>query len=156
MKSNKSHRIKISLKWLYRIFQKKIFWPHKVKKWNLYTTFYKIKFFKISKSRKYAVEPCLNIWHAKFQVDISVFGKHIAQKPYPWMTSLFQIAILSISRHRTGIKMTFLESWDQTDSETRLFLRNLFENLTLCGPVLIRPFSVFGSHGVRLQNGLDF
>ena len=56
--------------------------------------------------------------------------------------------------------MTFLESWDQTGSETHLrkFDRRIrkFENLTLCDPVLTRTFSVVGLHGVRLQNGLDF
>ena len=50
------------------------------------------------------VEPYLDTWHAEFQVDKSIFGKHIAQKIYPLMTSFFQTAILSIPKHRTGIK----------------------------------------------------
>ena len=59
---------------------------------------------------------------------MSIFGKHVAQKPYPLMTSFFQTVIWSISRHRTVIKMTFLESWDQTGSETYLFW---FKNTSL-------------------------
>ena len=63
----------------------------------------------------------MDIWHAKFQVDIAIFGKLMAQKPHPLMTSFFETAILSISSHRTETKMVFLESWDQIGSETHIF-----------------------------------
>ena len=83
---------------------------------------------------QYLIEPCLvDIPHAKFQVDISIFGKHIAQKPYPLMTSFLQAVILSISRYRIEIQMIFLESSGQTGSETDIFLlaKKQFENSTL-------------------------
>ena len=70
---------------------------------------------------------------------------------------IFQTAILSISRHRTAIKMTFLESWDQISSKHTLFIwNNRFENLTFCDPGLTRPFRVVDFQGVILQNGDDF
>ena len=48
---------------------------------------------------------------------------------------IFQTANLSISRHRKDIKMTFLESWEQTGSETRIFIRKCqSENLTFIWP----------------------
>ena len=40
--------------------------------------------------------------------------------------------------------------------QTFFIRKKHFENLTLCGPGLTRPFSVVGLHGIRLQNGLDF
>ena len=52
--------------------------------------------------------------------------------------------------------MTFLESWDQTGSETQTSHAIIIKNLTLYGPMLTRPFSAVDLHGVRLQNGLDF
>ena len=80
------------------------------------------------KNGLHVIEIYLDTRLAKFQVDISIFGEHIAHKP--WMTLsvdyvIFQTSILSISRHRREIKMTFLESWDQAGSETHVFL---FEN----------------------------
>ena len=54
------------------------------------------------------METCLKILHTKFKVDISIFGKHRAQKPSPLMPYFVQAAILSIFMHRTEIKMTFL------------------------------------------------
>ena len=53
--------------------------------------------------------------------------------------------------------MTFWESWEQTGSETHIFIRKYqFENLILCNPRLTWSFSVVDLHGVRLQNGFDF
>ena len=70
------------------------------------------------------------------------------------MTSFLQMAILSISRPRTEIKMT-LESWSQTDPRTHIFI---FENSNSeIWPYMTRPmtwsFSVVDFYGV---NGLDF
>ena len=66
---------------------------------------------------------------------ISIFGKHVAQKPYPWMMSFFHIAILSISRHRTKIKMTFLEFGDQTGSEINiLYSKKIIRKFDLMWP----------------------
>ena len=106
-------------------FPKKwVFYPKSKKKLKLlYNFLQNPKFSKFSKNLQHVVEPCLDIRHAKFQVDMSIFGKHIAQKPYPLMTSFFQTVIWSISRHRTVIKMTFLEFWNQTGSETHIFTR---------------------------------
>ena len=66
------------------------------------------------------------------------FGKHVAQKPHLLMTSFCQTATLSISRHRTQLKMTFLESWEQTGSEKHIcFIRKWqFKNLAWCDPGL--------------------
>ena len=75
------------------------------KKLEFYITFSKMqKFQNFQKNGQYIVELYLDIWHAKFQVDMSIFGKHIAQKAYPFMTSFFRTAIFGISRHRTEIK----------------------------------------------------
>ena len=101
---------------------KRMFLTQEVKKLKFYiillqnSKFCKLKYVHV-------VEPWLDIWNAKFQADISFFGKHIGQKMYPWMTSFFQIAIFSISRHRTEKQMTFLESKSQTGSETDIFIK---------------------------------
>ena len=132
-----------------------IFLPKKLKNWCLYNIFPKSKIKRTT--ALHVVEPCLDIWHAKYQVDISIFDKHIAQNLYPLMTLFFQTVILSISRHCTDIKITFLESSDQPGSETHIFIRrSQFGKLTLCDPGLTHPFSVVNLHGVRLQYGLDF
>ena len=72
------------------------------------------------KKRKYAVEKCLDSSHAKFQVDMSILGKHIAKHRLRWWRYFFLTAILCISRHRTETKMSFLESSDQTGLETHI------------------------------------
>ena len=77
-----------------------------------------------------------------FQFDISIFDKRIAQEPYSLVTALFQIAIFSISRHRTEIKMAFLEYWDQTPRNTHFYSKYEFKNLSLYDPGLTRPFFV--------------
>ena len=65
-------------------------------------------------------------------VDISIFGKHIAENPtYPFMTSFFATAILSISRHHTEIKSKFLESSDQLGSETQSLSENSIRKFDL-------------------------
>ena len=91
------------------IFQRNEFFTQKAKKLKLpYNFLQNPKFSKFSKKNlQHVVEPCLDIRHAKFQVDMSIFAKHIAQKPYPLMTSFFHIAILSISRHRTETEELF-------------------------------------------------
>ena len=127
--SIKMRRMKGSLKWLSQIFQRKmIFYAQKVTNEFLWH-FTRPKIFKISK-KVHVVQPHLGIWHAKFQSDISIFDKHIEQKPYSLITAFFQTAICSISRHRTEIKMTFLESWDQTPRNTHFYSKYEFENLT--------------------------
>ena len=99
--------------------------------------------FQNSKIVQYVVKPYLEIWHAKFRVDISIFGKCIAKNPYSLMTSSIQASIQRIFKHCTEIKTTFLESSDQTGSETQTFYsKNQFENFTLCDPGLTRHFSV--------------
>ena len=104
-------------------FQKMSFLPQKKKqRFFFYKILKKSKNLKLSKNVQYVAEPGLGIWHAKFSLT-STFGKHIAQKPYPWMTSFLLLSILSISRHRTKIKMTFLEDWDKIGSEPYMFIR---------------------------------
>ena len=85
--------------------------------WNFLFLFSKPK---VKKNGMHVVEACLDICHAKFQVDISIFGMHIAPKLY-LLIHLFQTAILNISGYRIEIKMTFLESLDQTGLETQIF-----------------------------------
>ena len=71
---------------------------------------------------------------------------------------IFLTAILTTSRLRTEIKMTFfLESGDQTGSETHIFYSKItIRKFTLCDLGLTRSFSVEDLHGARLQNGFDF
>ena len=90
-------------------FPKECFlYPKRSKNWMLYLTFYKTQIFQIFQTTvQCVVAPCLDISLANFQVDISIFGKHTAQKPYPLMTSFFETAILSISRNCTEIKCHF-------------------------------------------------
>ena len=52
--------------------------PKVKKKCNFNILFVKIK--NKQKNGVYVLEAYLDIYHAKFQVDISVFGKHIAKK----------------------------------------------------------------------------
>ena len=54
---------------------------------------------------------------------ICLFWKTHSPKPYPLITSFFLISILSISLPCTEMKMTVLESWDQTSSKTYFFIR---------------------------------
>ena len=73
IKSIKRRRMKVSLKWLSGI---------KKKSNQKYDFLKNPKFSEFP--NKYlqcqrVVEPYLDIWHAKFQVDIFVFGKHMAQ-----------------------------------------------------------------------------
>ena len=83
------------------------------------------------------VEPYLNIGRAKFQVDVSIFGKHIAQEPNLLITPFFKLRFFCIYRPRIIIKMSVLESGDQTGSETDIFIRKYqFENLPICDPRL--------------------
>ena len=109
--------------------------------------FTKSKVFKKINTVRYIVDPCLEIMHAKCQADISIFGKHIAQKPYPLMTSFSQTTILSISRYRTEIQMTFLESWDQSGSEAHIwYLKN--QKIDHMWHGVDRPFPVIDFQGV--------
>ena len=104
-------RMKGSLKWLSQTFQRKmIFYAQKVTNEFLYDTLLNQIFFQNFQKKVHVVQPHLNIWHDKFQFDISIFDKHIEQKPCSLMTAFFQTASSSISRNRTDIKMTFLES----------------------------------------------
>ena len=145
IKSNKSCRVRSSSKWLAQIFQKKTFYSSK-KTEIIIKRFTKSRIFTIFKKQylQYVVEQCLKNRHAKFQVDISIFSKHVAQKPYPWTTSFFSNWILSNSRHSTEIKWHFW-SWYQTGSEIHFFIRKKqFENFASCGPGLTQPLSLFG------------
>ena len=45
--------------------------------------------------------------HAKFQVDMSIFGKHIAKKPYRLMTSFFELRFCVFLDIAQKQKMTF-------------------------------------------------
>ena len=70
---------------------------------------------------------------------------------------IFQAVILSIFRHCTEIKMTVLESWYQTGSETCFSYSKIsIWKFDLFNPGLTWPFPVVNWHGVRLQNGFDF
>ena len=112
IKSNKSLRIRIFHNGYLGFSQKWPFYPQSKKLIFFYITFYMIQNFQIfQRTVQYVVEPCLGIWYAKFQVDISVFGKHIYNpKTVSVDDVIFQIVILNISGNRTEIKMTFLES----------------------------------------------
>ena len=58
---------------------------------------------------------------------------------------IFQIAILSISRPRTEIKMPFLESWGQSDPEHTTCIKKFhFENLTSYDQRLTWPWFALG------------
>ena len=92
---------------------------------------------------------------------------HISGKyMYIWQTyipktslliAFFQTEILSIFRTQTEIKLTYLEFWDETGSETHIFIRKYqFDNLALRDPRLTWPFSVVDLNGVRLLSGFDF
>ena len=76
MKSIKIRIMNSSLKWLTWIFTKIILLPKKLRNWTFYVTFY---FFFVQNTRQYVVETCLEIWHAKFPVDISILGKHVTR-----------------------------------------------------------------------------
>ena len=100
------------------------------------------------------MEACLNILHAKCQVNISIFGKHIAQKPYPLMTYFVETAILRIFMHRTEMKMTFLNS--EINLAQKKNISDLKkQTLTFCYLGSTRSHSVLDFHGIRLQNDLD-
>ena len=86
IKSVKRRRMESSLKWLSRIFPEFPDFSPLNKKLKFYVTFVKMLNFP-KKTWIYVVERYLDFWLAKFQVDISIFDKHIAQKPYPLMTS---------------------------------------------------------------------
>ena len=83
--------------------------PH-TKFWNF--------FYKTPKNGIYVVKPCPDIWHANSKVDISIFVKHIAQKRW-WRH--FKLRFWGFPDIAQNIKMTFLEFWDQTGSETQIF-----------------------------------
>ena len=72
-------------------FPKKFIFTQKFKKLKfLYHFLQNPNFSKFSKKNvQYVVEPCLDIWHAQLQADMSTFAKHITQKPYPLMTPFF-------------------------------------------------------------------
>ena len=89
-------------------FREIIFRSQKTNKTSVFYIFVKILNVRILETPViYVVEPYLDIWSAKCQVNI-FFRKHIAQKPYLLMTSFFQTSILSISGHRPKIKMKIL------------------------------------------------
>ena len=96
----KIRRIKSSLKRLSLISLRLISFPKSKKTETCIYFFPKSIFFNFQKTPFFFVETYLDIWHAIFQVDISTFGKHLAQKPYTLMMSSFQTAILNISRRR--------------------------------------------------------
>ena len=94
-----------------RFSKLKFFDPQNLKNQKFLKTFDKINNFQnFQKTEKTVLDIHLTSSHAKFQLNISIRGLDIAKKPYSLMTSFFQNAILSISRRRTEIKMTFLES----------------------------------------------
>ena len=72
------------------------------------------------------------------------------------MTSFFQTAILSISRHCTEIKKDIFVILRSNWFRNTHFLFEKIENLTLCDRGLTWPFSVVDLHGFRLQNGFNF
>ena len=110
-------------------FPKKSFSTQKVKRLKFSQLFTNQNFQNFQKT-VYVVEPSLDISHAKFQAEISIFGKHIAHKPYPLMTSFFQTAIWSIPGHGTE-KMTFWNPEMKLVQKDIFYPKNQFENLTL-------------------------
>ena len=87
-----------------------LFYPQKSGKPKIVMFFLTRYFQNFHKNVQHVEEPCLGMYHAKFQVDMSIFGKPIGQKSYSLIQHFLQTSILSISRHRTELKMTFLES----------------------------------------------
>ena len=71
--------------------------------------------------------------------------------------AIFRTAIWSISRHRTEIKMTFLESWDQICWETRIFYSKIaIQKFELIWPeVDLILFCRWLASG-QIKNGFDF
>ena len=105
------------------IFPEKMFFlPKKQKK-----TKFPYNFFQNPKFSKFSNNP---------RISCRTLPRHLACPISDWYVCLaniqpknrirwwliFKTAILSISRRHTGIKKTFLESWDQTGSETHIFL----------------------------------
>ena len=95
--------------------------------------------------------------HLAYQISgwYIYFLQRYSPKHYPLKTLFFQTAILSISRYHKEIKMTFLESWDQTGSKSHIFIRQN-RKFDLMWPRVDRLFSVVDLHGIRLQKGFDF
>ena len=120
IKSTEIRRIRSSLKWLPRIKKKQ-----EVKKLKFVITFFQnSKYSKFLRPYNMLQNYVWNSGMLNFRLlGISIFGKHIAQKPYPLITSLFQTAILSISMYRTEVKMPFLESADQPGSEAHFLFK---------------------------------
>ena len=53
---------------------------------------------------RYFVEQYLEIWHAKFQVDISFLGNiHIAQKTHPLITDYLLLILITITDYRLSV-----------------------------------------------------
>ena len=121
-KSATWRRIISSFKLLLRFFQKSFFDSQKIRNLDfLYNFFQNPKFAKFSKNRTICCRPVpghIACWISGWYV---YFWQTYSPKPFPLMTPFFQTVSWSISRHRTEIKMPFLESWVQTGSETHLF-----------------------------------
>ena len=78
IKNTNMRRIKNALKWPSQIVPKVHLLPNK---YFLY--FSQIKHFQNFQKIQCVVELCLDIWLDKFQGDISIFGKHVVEKPCP-------------------------------------------------------------------------
>ena len=116
MKITNRRKIKTSLKWLFRNIQ--FFISKKLKKLIFYITFYKIQNFQKSVKKCYRTMPGHLVrqrsgWYIDFRQTYGTRTVSIDDV-------IFQTAILSIFRHSTAIKMTFLESWDQIGSLTHI------------------------------------
>ena len=85
-------------------FSKEVIFHPQNKKDLIFLFFLKINFF--NETRIICCRTIPGHLNAKFQVDISIFGKHIAQKPTLLMTSFFQ-TVFRHFLHHTEIKMTF-------------------------------------------------
>ena len=113
------------------------------------------------------------LWnHAWTSGTISILGKHIGNPNSVFVDEVIFFLnrsskklprqrirnfLLSIYRHHTKIKRTFLDSWEQTSSETHLFYSKIsIRKFDLLWPGLTWLFSVVDLHGVKLQNGFDF
>ena len=115
-----------------------IFHTQKVQKLKFLYNFIKSKISQSSKNVQH-VTPCLDILRAKFQVNISIFGKHLAQKPYPLMTSFFtlQFWVFLDFVPKNDIFGILRLNWFR--STHVLFEKSQLENLTLFAPGLTLP-----------------
>ena len=130
-KGTRRRRFEDSLKWLSHIFQTMIFFT--IKNGFFYITFCKITIFdNFHKAVQYVVELYLNICHAKFHVDISIFGKRITQKNISADDVIVSDCVFQHFYISQEVKMTFWNSEVKlVQKHTFFILKYQFENFAL-------------------------